>query len=98
MAVRLSKARAAYRNSEVEGEICNRCRFFIPEEGGTIGECELVEGGIDKNFTSDLYRYRGDQPEGQGLSPPPREVTKGGEAGLKEASPEETVGEGSSDG
>ena len=65
-AKQLSQGKAAYRQSELPDERCNECHFYIPGPGGTVGSCDLVEGGIDANFVSDLFRSRNEGLAGQG--------------------------------
>ncbi|MEE9573066.1 MAG: hypothetical protein V3W20_08470 [Candidatus Neomarinimicrobiota bacterium] len=40
---------------EANNLVCGTCRFFMRSEFGTVGQCQVVEGDINWNGTSDYY-------------------------------------------
>ncbi len=40
---------------QAETNVCGTCRFYLRSESGAVGTCQVVEGDINWNGTSDLY-------------------------------------------
>ena len=51
---KFSQPDANYR-PESESNVCGTCRFYLRDEQSTVGQCQVVDGPINWNGTSDLY-------------------------------------------